>query len=110
MDISFFNCVLFLKYISISFSIHLEAYVASFIFLCGQNVFTAFISPIVPIEIKSSTFAPVASNFFAIYTTSLKLCVISISLAVSSPSVILSITISSSVFFSGGGNVCEPFM
>ena len=32
IEISFFSCVLFLKYINISFSIQREAYVASFIF------------------------------------------------------------------------------
>ena len=32
------------------------------------------INPIVPIDIRSSTPTPVLSNFFAIYTTSRKLC------------------------------------
>ena len=37
-----------------SLSIHLAAYVASLIFLSGSNVFTAFIRPIVPTDIRSS--------------------------------------------------------
>ena len=44
---------------------HLEAYVASFMFLDGQKVFTALISPIVPIEMRSSMGIHEESNFFA---------------------------------------------
>ena len=55
-----------LKYIKISFSIHLEAYVASLIFFSGLKVFTALIKPIVPILIKSSILIPVFSNLRAI--------------------------------------------
>ena len=46
-----------------SFSIHLDAYVANFIFFSGLKVFTAFINPIVPILIKSSILIPVFSIF-----------------------------------------------
>ena len=66
METSVFVLVVLLRYIKISFSIHLEAYVANFIFLSILNVLIAFIKPIVPIEIKSSTFMPVLSNFLAI--------------------------------------------
>ena len=58
-----------------------EAYVASLIFFTGSKVFIALINPMVPIEIRSSTPTPVLSNFFAIYTTSLKLCSIRIDFA-----------------------------
>ena len=50
-------------------------------FLAGQKVFTALISPMVPMEIRSSIPIPVDSNFLAIYTTSRRLCVISSSRA-----------------------------
>ena len=66
IDISFLYCVDFRKNISISFSMQRDAYVASFMFLSVLKVFTAFIRPIVPIEIRSSTPVPVDSNFFAI--------------------------------------------
>ncbi len=69
------------KCIKISFSIQRDAYVANFIFFSGLNVFTALISPIVPMLIKSSIFIPVFSNFLAIYTTSRKLRSISNDLA-----------------------------
>ena len=72
IDISPFILLLFLKCIKISFSIHLEAYVANFIFFSLLNVFTPFIRPIVPIDIKSSIPIPVFSNFLAMYTTNLK--------------------------------------
>ena len=58
IEVSFFIWLFFRRYIKISFSMHLEAYVASFMFFSGQNVFTAFMSPIVPIDIKSSTHIP----------------------------------------------------
>ena len=51
--------------IRISFSIHLEAYVANLMFLSGQNVLTDLIRPIVPIDTKSSILTPELSNFFA---------------------------------------------
>jgi ABC-type lipoprotein export system ATPase subunit len=43
-----------------------DAYVASLIFLSLSYELIALISPIVPIDIKSSTPTPVLSNFFAI--------------------------------------------
>ena len=96
-----------LKYIKISFSIHLEAYVASFIFFSELNVFTPFISPIVPIEIKSSIPIPVFSNFLAIYTTNLRFLSTSSFLASthSSSDSNLFIVSSSSSVDNGGGNV-----
>ena len=81
IDISPLILLLFLKNINISFSMHLEAYVANFIFLSALNVFTPFISPIVPIDIKSSIPIPVFSNFFAIYTTNRKFLSTNICLA-----------------------------
>ena len=39
---------------------------AILIFLVGLKVLMALISPMVPMEIKSSTPTPVLSNFFAI--------------------------------------------
>ena len=79
-------------------------------FFSGENVFTAFISPIVPIEIKSSALALGESYFLAIYTTSLKLWVINSSLALLSPSVILCIISASSDFVRGGGRVSLPLI
>ena len=93
----------------ISFSIHLEAYVASLIFLSGLNVLIALISPIVPMEIKSSTPTPVLSNFFAMYTTSRKLCSIKSFFALSSrsePSAL--IILASSSTSNGAGSTSEP--
>ena len=97
------------RYISISFSMHLDAYVASFMFLSGLKVFIAFISPIVPIEMRSSTPTPVLSNFFAIYTTSLRLCSIRLLLAsLSSSPPSFFITCSSSSIVSGAGSISAP--
>ena len=106
IDTSPFVLLFFLKNIKISFSIHLDAYVASLIFLSELNVFTPFISPIVPIDIKSSIPIPVFSNFFAMYTTSLrflstKICLVS--KLFSSDSCFISF--SSSAGSNGGGNV-----
>ena len=66
IDTSILVLLFLRRYIRISFSIHLEAYVASLIFFVGLNVLIALISPIVPIEMRSSTPTPVLSNFFAI--------------------------------------------
>ena len=66
IDTSAFILLFLLRYIRISFSIHLDAYVASLIFLSLSYELIALISPIVPIDIKSSTPTPVLSNFFAI--------------------------------------------
>ena len=60
----------FRRYISISFSMHRDAYVASLMFLSVRNVLMALISPMVPMEIRSSMCIPVFSNRRAIYTTS----------------------------------------
>src|SRR5699024_12550034 len=53
-EISVFNLLLRLRYIKISFSIHLEAYVANLIFFSVFKVLTPFIRPIAPMLIKSS--------------------------------------------------------
>lgn len=95
-------------YISISFSMQREAYVASLIFLSLLYVPTAFISPIVPIEIRSSIPTPLFSNFFAMYTTSLRLCSISVLRAAASGKA--SIASASSPGSSGGGSDAAPFM
>ena len=84
---------------------HLEAYVANFMFFSVLNVFIAFISPIVPIDIKSSMPTPVFSNFFAIYTTSLKFLSTKVCLTVSSPLDSFSNISFSSSLVKGGGNV-----
>ena len=47
------NCRLF-RCDMIAFSMHLLAYVARRMPLSGRNVFTALISPMVPMEIRSS--------------------------------------------------------
>lgn len=51
---------------------------ASFIFFSGLKVFTALISPMVPMEIKSSVLTPVFSNFLARNTTRRRLCSMSL--------------------------------
>ena len=88
---------------------HLDAYVASLIFFSGLNVLIALISPIVPMEIKSSTPTPVLSNFFAIYTTRRRLCSIRSFLAsFASPFLRLLIVAS---YFSGesaAGRISDP--
>ena len=52
------------KYISSSFWMHLEAYVASRIFLSALKVFTALISPIVPMDSRSSCSVPYSVILF----------------------------------------------
>ena len=84
---------------------HLDAYVASFIFLSVLNVFIAFINPIVPIDIKSSSPTPVFSNFLAMYTTSLKFLSTNVCLTLSSPLANFSSISVSSSLVNGGGNV-----
>lgn len=54
---------------------------ASLIFFSLLKVFTALISPMVPMEMRSSVSTPVFSNFLAMYTTSRKLCSMSLFLA-----------------------------
>lgn len=85
-EISFFSCAVLRRYIRISFSMHREAYVASLILRSTLNVFTALMSPMVPMEMRSSTFTAGDSNFFAMYTTSRRLCVIRGSRAFGFPS------------------------
>ena len=65
-EISFLILFVLRRNMSISFSMHREAYVASFMFFDGLNVLTAFINPIVPIDIRSSIPTPEFSNFLAI--------------------------------------------
>ena len=108
IDTSLFSLLLLLRCIKISFSIHLEAYVANFIFLSTLKVLTPFINPIVPIEIKSSKPTPVFSNFLAIYTTNLKFLSTKTLRASFSPFSILSNISCSSSGVNGGGNVWLP--
>ena len=100
----------FRRYIRISFSMHRLAYVASLIFFDGSNVLTALISPIVPIEIRSSIDAVGVSNFLAIYTTSRRLCTIRRSLLSSSPRDSPSNVSASSCGVKGAGRVSGPLM
>ena len=65
METSSFVLLVLLKYMRISFSMHLDAYVASLIFFAGSKVLMALMSPMVPMEIRSSTPTLVLSNFFA---------------------------------------------
>ena len=51
---------------SISFSMHFAAYVASLVDFLPEYVPTAFISPMVPMDIRSSWHAPGPAYFFAI--------------------------------------------
>ncbi len=95
---------------SISFSMQREAYVASFMLRSGLKVLTAFMRPMLPMEIRSSMPALDDSNFLAMYTTSRRLWVISGSRAFSTLFIMLRITFSSSSFVSGGGSVSGPFM
>ena len=97
------------RYIKISFSMHLDAYVASLIFFAGLNVLIALIKPMVPMEIKSSTPTLVLSNFFAMYTTRRRLCSIRRDLASFSPSVPKRASVSvSSAAESGAGSTSAP--
>ena len=84
---------------------HLDAYVASLIFLPVLNVLIDFIKPIVPIEIRSSIPIPVFSNFLAIYTTNLKFLSTNSCLTDSSPLLNLCSACSSSSDSNGGGSV-----
>ena len=79
-------------------------------FLSGSKVFTALISPMVPMEIMSSMPAVELSNFLAMYTTSRRLCVISRSRASGLPAASAAKTSRSSSGESGGGRVSGPLM
>ena len=70
----------------------------------------ALISPMVPMEIRSSMPTPELSNLRAIYTTSRRLWVMSRSLASLSPSAARRIASASSAEFSGGGSVSAPLI
>ena len=71
--------------ISISFSMHLAAKADSVRPLFASKLPTAFMSPIVPMEIRSSASRPRVVYFFAICATSRRLCSMSLSRASSSP-------------------------
>ncbi len=105
IEISPLILLLLLKYIRISFSMHRDAYVASLMFLLVSYVLIAFISPIVPIDIKSSIPVPVFSNFLAMYTTSLKFLSTSSCRVSLSPCANFFRAFASSSAFKGGGNV-----
>ena len=79
-------------------------------FFSGEKVLTALISPMVPMEIKSSVPALGDSNFLAIYTTSRRLWTISGSRARLSPAEMRAITARSSALLRGGGSVSLPLM
>ena len=79
------------------------------IFLLPSKVLTALISPMVPVEIRSSIPMPVFSNLRAIYTTKRRLCSISVPLALESPASMASTSARSSSGFNGGGSgTAEP--
>ena len=66
------SCIFFLSFlniINISLSIHFAAYVARRIFLSGLKVLTAFISPIVPTDIKSCVSFSAQAYFLIICAT-----------------------------------------
>ena len=108
-ETSIFSLLLRRRCINISFSMQREAYVASFIFFPASNVFTAFISPIAPIDIRSSIFTPVFSNLRAMYTTSLRLRSISTRRMLSSPAASAPMHSASSCLLSGGGSASPEF-
>ena len=62
------------RHISTSFSTHRAAYVDNCVPMPGRYVSTALISPIAPIDIKSSASQPGAVYFFAMCATSRRLC------------------------------------
>ena len=78
-------------------------------FLSALKVFIALISPIVPIDIRSSIPIFVFSNFFAMYTTSRRFLSTSTERSEPSPSSLPIMSLSSSCV-SGGGSVSGPFI
>ena len=76
-----------LKYINTSFSMHLAAYDASLALLSGSNVTTAFISPMVPIDRRSSISSGGGWYFFTICATRRRFRSIRMCFASRSPSV-----------------------
>lgn len=89
----------------IAFSMHLAAYVASLDPFRSSNVLTAFISPIVPTEIKSSKSLSARLYFLATWATSRILCSTSVFLAALSPARTSSRYCFSKAAVSGFGNV-----
>ena len=87
----------------ISFSMQREAYVASLIFLSGLKERIALISPIVPMEIRSSMPTPELSNRLAMNTTRRRLCSISKARASALPARSCSSASRSASRSSGGG-------
>ena len=77
-------------------------------FLSARKVPTALMSPMVPMEIRSSIPTPVFSNRRAMYTTSRRLCSISSLRASSSP--MRSSSSASRSRLRGGGRVSLPPM
>ena len=78
-------------------------------FLSGLKVLMDLIRPMVPMDIRSSTPTPVLSNFFAMYTTSRRLCSIRMAFASSSYSVPRSLmTLLSFSISRGGGSTSAP--
>ena len=74
----------------------------------GVKVFTALISPMVPMEIISSLGTPLLSYFLARYTTSRRLWVISSSRAAASPADMRASRAFSCSGDSGGGRLGAP--
>ena len=75
----------------------------------GVKVFTALMSPMVPMDTMSSEGTPLPSYFFARYTTSRRLWVMSSSRAAGSPSAIRARRTFSSSGVRGGGRPGPPF-
>ena len=80
------------------------------IFFPELKVFTALISPMVPMEIRSSMLSPVFSKRLAMYTTRRRLCSMRSLRAASSPLSSAPIAFSSLSFSRGGGRVSLPPM
>ena len=74
----------------------------------GVKVFTALISPMVPMLTKSSPGTPLFSYFLARYTTSRRLWVISSSRAAASPAAMRSSRAFSCSGVRGGGRLGPP--
>ncbi len=88
------------------FSIHLAAYVASLIFFVSSKLSIPLISPIVPMDIKSSISLSPILYFFAIYATNLRFLSIRQSLAPRSPDLHFSMHSFSSFALKGLGKDC----
>ena len=99
-ETSLFSFTVRRRYIKISFSMQREAYVASLIFLSVRKELMALMSPMVPMEMRSSASTPVFSNLRERYTTRRRLCSMSFALT-SSASLFSSSFFSSSASSSG---------